>query len=80
VQQKKSPVMGIYAAVESVRILDSGEIEWIMTTSSDAKGILPMWAQKLGVPGAIVKDVGYFMDWIPKVSDDEIQSQVVGTH
>jgi len=24
------------------------------------------WAQKLGVPGAVVKDVGLFIDWIAK--------------
>lgn len=39
-------------------------IEWIMATASDAKGWLPMWAQKLGVPGAIVKDVGLFVKWV----------------
>ena len=35
-----------------------------MATASDANGWLPMWVQKLGIPGAIVKDVGYFMKWI----------------
>ena len=35
-----------------------------MATASDAKGNLPMWAQKMGVPGAIVNDVGLFMKWI----------------
>ena len=35
-----------------------------MTTASDAKGWLPMWVQKLGVPGAVVKDVGLFMKWV----------------
>ena len=34
-----------------------------MATASDAKGYLPMWTQKLGVPGAVVKDVGLFMKW-----------------
>lgn len=34
-----------------------------MATASDAKGYLPMWAQKLGVPGAVVNDVGLFMKW-----------------
>ena len=39
-------------------------IEWIMATASDAKGWLPMWAQKMGVPGAVVKDVGLLIKWV----------------
>lgn len=34
-----------------------------MATASDAKGNLPMAVQKLGVPGAIVNDVGFFIRW-----------------
>jgi hypothetical protein len=34
-----------------------------MGTASDAGGNLPMWAQKMGVPGAVVKDVGLFMQY-----------------
>ena len=53
-----------YTSIESCRILPDGDIEWVMATASDAKGWLPMWAQKLGVPGAVVKDVGLFIRWI----------------
>lgn len=35
-----------------------------MATTSDAKGWLPMWMQKMGIPGAISKDVDFLMDWI----------------
>ena len=42
------------------------EIEWVMATASDAKGWLPMWLQKTSVPGAVVKDVGFFVDWVMK--------------
>jgi len=35
-----------------------------MATASDAKGNLPMAVQKMGVPGAVVKDVGFFMKWV----------------
>lgn len=35
-----------------------------MATASDAGGYLPMWAQKLGIPGAVVNDVGLLMKWI----------------
>lgn len=47
-------------------MLPDQNIEWTMATASDAKGWLPMWAQKLGVPSAIVKDVGYFIRWAHK--------------
>ncbi len=40
------------------------EITWTMATASDAKGWLPMWMQKLGVPGAVIKDVGLVMKWL----------------
>ncbi|EXJ96331.1 hypothetical protein A1O1_01457 [Capronia coronata CBS 617.96] len=51
------------------------EIEWIMATASDAKGNLPLWMQKMGVPGAVAKDVGYFMKWIKGVDDAEMKSR-----
>ena len=35
-----------------------------MAVTSDAKGSLPMWAQKMGLPGAIAKDVGLVMQWV----------------
>lgn len=42
-------------------------IEWVMATASDAKGWLPMWAQKLGVPSAVVKDVGLVIGWLASI-------------
>jgi Protein of unknown function (DUF3074) len=39
------------------------KIIWEMATVSDAKGALPMSIQKLGIAGAIVKDVGLFLKW-----------------
>ena len=41
-------------------MVESGKVEWMMAVASDASGVLPMWAQKLGLPGAIAKDVGLF--------------------
>ena len=90
-QQRKKPVFGVYTAVETVRILDKdisspgrggkkGQIEWTMATASDAKGNLPMFIQKVSMPGAVPKDVSYFMDWIPSVSKEEVEGQKVGTH
>jgi DUF3074 family protein len=60
-----SVVHGAYVSVERV-YEDDGEIVWDMATASDAKGVLPMAVQKLGIPGAIVKDVGLFLSWVEK--------------
>ena len=49
---------------ENKELPSKGEVNWIMATASDAKGWLPMWMQKLGVPGAVVKDVGLVMKWL----------------
>lgn len=55
---------GIYCSIEYGKLIDAGaKTEWRMATTSDAGGNLPMWAQKMGLPGAIAKDVGLFMDW-----------------
>jgi hypothetical protein len=62
----KSLVVASYTAVERLRILpDSGEIEWIMATASDAGGVLPQFVQNLAVPGEVPKDVKMFLEWIP---------------
>jgi hypothetical protein len=59
----KKLVQGVYAALEKIsRRRDEGQgtvNEWVMATTSDAKGVLPMFVQKLAVPGEIVKDVEY---------------------
>ena len=69
--QKKKPItIGQYTSVERVKVVEKSEggdeIVWEMATASDAKGSLPMAIQKLGVPGAIVKDVGFFLSWAAK--------------
>ena len=79
-QQKKGVVLGVYAAVETVkRDRKMGEVEWIMATASDAKGNLPMWVQRMSLPGAVVKDVSYFTKWIREVSEEEMARQEPGT-
>ncbi|KAH8910856.1 hypothetical protein BR93DRAFT_955887 [Coniochaeta sp. PMI_546] len=57
-------VVGSYASVERVRKVEGGDIEWIMATASDARGVLPMWVQTRAVPGQIAKDVGLFLGWV----------------
>lgn len=59
-----SKVAGIYVSVEHGKLIENGsKTEWRMATASDAGGALPMWAQKMGLPGAIAKDVGLFVAW-----------------
>jgi hypothetical protein len=59
-------VQGSYVSIEHVYMSPEGDILWAMATASDAKGNLPMAVQKLGVPGAIVKDVGLFLGWVER--------------
>lgn len=54
----------VYTSIERCVLTANDEIEWTMATASNARGNLPMWAQKMGVPGAVAKDVGFFMKWI----------------
>lgn len=56
----------VYTSIERCRLLPDENVEWVMATASDAKGSLPMFAQKMGVPGAVVKDVGLFIKWVGK--------------
>lgn len=58
---------GMYCSIERGTLESEGaKVKWQMGTASDAKGVLPMSIQKLGVPGAVVKDVGLFIDWCDK--------------
>ncbi|KAL6716278.1 hypothetical protein ACLMJK_005844 [Lecanora helva] len=62
--KRKKPVVGVYTSIERGQLTNDEETEWVMATASDAKGYLPMGMQKLGVPSAVVKDVGLFMRYI----------------
>jgi hypothetical protein len=59
-------VHGAYVSVERVQRHEGGRVAWEMYTASDAKGLLPMIVQKLGIVGAIVKDVGLFLTWLAR--------------
>lgn len=63
-QKRQSMTIGQYVSIERVKEQDDGNVMWEMATASDAKGWLPMSVQKMGVPGAVVKDVGLFMKWV----------------
>lgn len=67
----KSLVVGYYVSIERIRVLpNSGDIEWLMATASDAAGVLPSWVQNLAVPSQISKDVDMFLAWIPTQRSD----------
>jgi len=63
-QHRSAITLGQYVSIERVKRLEDGKIWWEMATASDAKGNLPIAVQKMGVPGAVVKDVGFFMKWV----------------
>ncbi|EOO02099.1 hypothetical protein UCRPA7_2411 [Phaeoacremonium minimum UCRPA7] len=64
IAKEKGVVLGAYVSIERVRKMDDGNIEWIMATASDAKGVLPGWIQNMSVPGQIAKDVPMFFSWL----------------
>ncbi|KAF1974000.1 hypothetical protein BU23DRAFT_598600 [Bimuria novae-zelandiae CBS 107.79] len=68
-QDGRKLVEGRYVSLEKISKIElDGKVvsRWDMTTDSDAEGILPMGVQKLGIPGAIVKDVPLALGYIIK--------------
>jgi hypothetical protein len=59
-------VRGKYTSIERVRDTGAGECEWIMGTTSDAKGLVPLWVQRMATPSHVAKDVELFLGWIAK--------------
>jgi hypothetical protein len=63
----KSLIIGHYVSVERIRVLpNTHHIEWVMTTASNASGVLPQWIQNMAVPGLIAHDVEWYMDFANK--------------
>jgi Protein of unknown function (DUF3074) len=55
-----------------------GTIEWIMATTSDAKGYLPMFVQRPNLPAAVARDVGYFIRWMNSVGYKKMGKKLNG--
>jgi hypothetical protein len=71
----KSLVVAAYTSIERIRVLpENGDVEWIMATASDARGVLPQWMQNLAVPSAVAKDVEMFLSWISTQREDRTAS------
>lgn len=62
----KSLVVGRYVSVERIRQTETGQIEWLMATASNAGGAIPQWMQNMAVPNEVAKDVELFMSWIER--------------
>lgn len=63
---------GTYTSIERFKEVDEqGNVEWLMGTVSDARGVLPAWIQKMAVPGQIAKDVDMFLEWIAREREDK---------
>ncbi|CAG9938350.1 unnamed protein product [Clonostachys rosea f. rosea IK726] len=62
-KQRSKTVRGAYTSIERLMETPDG-IEWVMATTSDAKGSLPPWMQKMAMPGPVAKDVALFLSWI----------------
>ncbi|ODV93418.1 hypothetical protein PACTADRAFT_52009 [Pachysolen tannophilus NRRL Y-2460] len=64
-QDNNNFVNGLYCSIERIKLnLQTNEIEWAMMTSSDAKGSLPLFLQKLGIDKSISEDVPSFLNFI----------------
>ncbi|KAG9026628.1 hypothetical protein FRB95_008655 [Tulasnella sp. JGI-2019a] len=62
----KVGVKGKYAAVEWIRELGNGKVEWRMATTSIPGGMIPGFLATGAIPGAISKDVKHFLEWMAK--------------
>jgi hypothetical protein len=60
----KKTVTGTYVCIERCERQPGNDVIWTMASSSAAGGNLPQFAQNMGIPGLIAKDVGYFLKWI----------------
>lgn len=66
-KQRKDVVFGRYVSIEQCELINGGkETRWEMATANDAGGAIPGAVQKLAVPGAIAKDVGFVVDYTQK--------------
>lgn len=64
--KEKGAQIAFYVSVERIRKLEDGKIEWLLSTASDATGILPLWIQDKALVGIVWKDVPMFLGWIAK--------------
>jgi len=68
-------VRGKYAAVERLKELEDGSVEWRVATTTTVGGFVPDWVTSKAVPAAIAEDVQQFLAWF----EQRKQSQPAAT-
>ncbi|KAF2804317.1 uncharacterized protein BDZ99DRAFT_467607 [Mytilinidion resinicola] len=64
-----SLVEGRYVSVEYVSVGNTGkdgqsEVTWKMATASDAAGKIPQFVTNTSLPGQVINDVPWFLNWV----------------
>ncbi|KAK0210952.1 hypothetical protein DFS33DRAFT_1296550 [Desarmillaria ectypa] len=57
-------VKGRYVSVEQLTILENGNTEWRMATSSTPGGLIPSFVAEATMNSTIAEDVPHFMKWL----------------
>ncbi|KAH9901552.1 hypothetical protein C8Q73DRAFT_249431 [Cubamyces lactineus] len=57
---------GRYVAVERIRELEDGKVEWRMATSSTPGGSIPQFIAESSMASTISRDVTHFLEWLHK--------------
>ncbi|KAF7778530.1 hypothetical protein Agabi119p4_2875 [Agaricus bisporus var. burnettii] len=60
---EEAGVRALYVAVERIKQLDNGKVEWRMACSSVSDGWVPKFIEDLVMPKAIAADVPRFLKW-----------------
>lgn len=56
---------GVYTSIERLQFnKETLELEWMMSTSSDAGGNVPRWLQNATVAKSVANDVPFFFKWL----------------
>ncbi|KAL7267682.1 hypothetical protein RUND412_009718 [Rhizina undulata] len=66
----KGEVRGWYTAVEYVRELEEGGVEYLMALTSNAGGSIPRWVQGLSMPGQLFTGGRRFLEIVGKWVED----------
>ncbi|KAG9056430.1 hypothetical protein FS842_010701 [Serendipita sp. 407] len=79
VQQEFRGTRGSYAAIEHVKELPDGGVNWRMITTSTPGGYIPQFIVEKQMPGKIKEDVAAFMGWLAKRREEAAGSSSATT-
>ncbi|KAJ8473311.1 hypothetical protein ONZ51_g7949 [Trametes cubensis] len=66
VKKEAKGAKGRYVAVERLRELEDGKVEWRMATSSTPGGSIPQFIAESSMASTISRDVTHFLEWLHK--------------